>query len=260
MNKDGTWVLLRGLAREHGHWGPFIEQFRAAFPHDEVLTIDLPGAGEFVHESSPRSIAEIFNFVRAKAVERARSQSPFKLVAISLGGMVAMEWMKQKPGDLQSVVLINTSSNALSPFYKRLRWQVWRNFAAILATQTVRDREKQLIDLLLNSEEARAQALPLWVKLGNERPTSYLNFSNQLLAAARFGGLKRRVDVPVLLLNSLGDRLVDPSCSSALHEKWGWPIERHPWGGHDLPWDDPQWVIARIDTWNKSHLGLNPVK
>jgi hypothetical protein len=37
-----------------------------------------------------------------------------------------------------------------------------------------------------------------------------------------------------------------------LHEKWGWPIERHPWAGHDLPWDDPQWVISQIDTWNKN--------
>lgn len=256
MAEKTTWVLLRGLARESGHWGPFNEVFRKAFPDDEIISVDLPGSGEFFAEKSPANMTGIFNFVRAQVVSRARSQSSFKLVAISLGGMVAMEWMNQKPEDLSGCVLINTSDRTLSPAYKRLRWQVWRDLGKIIATQAVREREKQLTDLLLNNEEARAQALPLWVKIGLERPTSYLNFANQLLAASRFSGLKRKVNVPVLLLSSLGDRFVDPSCSTKLHEKWGWPIERHPWGGHDLPWDDPQWVISRIDTWNKD-IGTN---
>jgi pimeloyl-ACP methyl ester carboxylesterase len=252
MTEKSTWILLRGLARESGHWGPFNELFHQTFADDEILNIDLPGSGEFVNVKASTSMSGILNFVRAQAMQRTRSHSSFKLVAISLGGMVAMEWMNQKPGDLAGCVLINTSDRSLSPAYKRLRWQVWRDLGKIIATQTVREREKQLTDLLLNNEEARAQALPLWAKIGLERPTSYLNFANQLLAASRFGGLKQAVDVPVLLLNGLGDRFVDPSCSTKLHEKWGWPIERHPWGGHDLPWDDPQWVISRIDTWNKN--------
>lgn len=249
--KTTAWVLLRGLAREHGHWGPFIEQFKHAFPNDDVLPIDLPGSGEFLNERSPKSMGEIFTFVRAKAIERARSQSQFKLVTISLGGMVAMEWMNQRPEDLAGCVLINTSAKPLSPLYHRLRWQVWTRFAKVLATQSAKERERQVIEILMNSEEAREKALPLWIKLAIERPTSYLNFTNQIFAAALFDGLKNPVSLPVLLLNGLGDRLVDPSCSTALHEKWGWPIERHSWAGHDLPWDDADWTLQKIVSWNK---------
>lgn len=250
-NKTTCWILLRGLAREQGHWGHFVDQFKNTFPKDDVLPVDLPGTGEFLHERSPKSIGEIFTFVRAKAIERARSQSQFKIVALSLGGMVAMEWMNQRPEDLAGVVLINTSSKPLSPAYHRLRWQVWSKFAKVLATQSAKERERQIIEVIMNSEEARAKALPQWAKLAIERPISYLNFSSQLLAAALFEGLVRPVDVPVLILNGLGDRMVDPSCSTVLHEKWGWPIERHPWAGHDLPWDDPEWTLGKISAWNK---------
>lgn len=248
--KSTAWILLRGLGREHGHWGPFCDRFRQSFPKDDVLPIDLPGTGEFINERSPRSIDEILTFVRAKAIERARSQSQFKLVAISLGGMVALEWMNQRPEDLAGCVLINTSAKPLSPIHHRLRWQIWPRFAKILATQSAKERERLVIELTMNNEKARAEALPLWTKLAIERPISYINFAHQLIAAAAYGGLKNEASVPVLLLSGLGDRLVDPLCSTVLHEKWGWPIERHSWAGHDLPWDDPDWVLAKILAWN----------
>ena len=248
--KSTAWILLRGLGREHGHWGPFVDRFRQTFKGDEVLPIDLPGSGEFLSERSPANISDIFAFVRAKSIERARSQSQFKIVAISLGGMVAMEWMKQRPEDLAGCVLINTSAKNFSPAYSRLRWQIWPKFARALTSQSAKERERQIIELIINSDEARATALPQWIKLAIDRPTSYLSFANQLLAAARFEGLNQETGVKVLLLNGLGDRFVDPSCSTVLHEKWGWPIERHPWGGHDLPWDDPQWILDKIATWD----------
>ncbi len=247
-----AWILVRGLARETGHWGPFVELFKHSFSGDDVIALDLPGFGEFANTRSPLSITEMFNFIRAQAVSRAKSQAPFKIVAMSLGGMVAMEWMKNKPEDLGGVVLINTSAKGFSPAYRRLRWQIWPSFVKAISTQSLRDREKQLIDLLINDPEAREKALPIWLKIANEQRGSYLNFTNQLMAAARFSGLKQKPNVPVLLLNGLGDRFVDPSCSTVLHEKWGWPLERHSWGGHDLPWDDPAWVIEKVQTWNSS--------
>ncbi len=250
--KTTAWILLRGLAREHGHWGNFLDLFKQAFPKDDVLPIDLPGSGEFLDERSPKSMGEIFTFVRAKAIERARSQSQFKLLTVSLGGMVAMEWMNQRPEDLSGAVLINTSAKSLSPLYHRMRWQVWSKFGKMLATQSAKERERQIIEIIMNSEEARAKALPPWIKLAIERPISYLNFTNQLLAAAFFDGLQKPVNLPVLLLNGLGDRLVDPSCSTVLHDKWGWPIERHAWAGHDLPWDDAAWTVQKIVAWNSS--------
>jgi len=245
-----TWIFLRGLTREKGHWGNFIERFKSAHPKDEVLAIDLPGSGDHLTQPSPTSINGIFNCVRAEAISKARAQSQFKLVALSLGGMVAMEWMKVKSDDLAGVVLINTSSRTLSPVYNRMRWQIWGDVVRLISVQTARERERGIIDIIMNSPEARETALPQWTKVAVDRPMSYKNFFNQLLAASRFEGLVIDPKLPTLILNSLGDRLVDPSCSTQLHEKFNWAIHRHPWAGHDLTWDDPQWVLDRIGEWN----------
>lgn len=247
-----TWILLRGLAREKGHWGPFSANFQSRFPGDEVLCIDLPGFGEFQKAASPRSIHEIFKFVRAQAIEKTKRQNQFRLVAISLGGMVAMEWMREDAKSLAGAVLINTSSRAQSPFYNRLRWQVWPKFLKAISRTVIRDREKLLIDLLMNNESAKEAALSLWLRVATEHPASYLNFANQLAAAASFKGLTQKPDVPVLILNGLGDRFVEPSCSEALQKTLDCPMERHPWGGHELSWDDPEWILSKIQTWNDS--------
>jgi pimeloyl-ACP methyl ester carboxylesterase len=252
MTENNTWILLRGLGREKGHWGPILDSFPATFAGDQVLFLDLPGTGEFRDLKGPATVDGIFKFVRAKAIERTRSQNRFRLVAVSLGAMVAMEWMRQKPEDLSGAVLINTSLKSLSPIYHRMRWQVWREFLRLAALQNMREREKGLVELLINSEEGQARALTLWTKLAVEHPVPFRVSLNQLWAASRFEGPTEPTTVPVLLLSSLGDRLVDPSCSTALHEKWGWPIERHSWAGHDLSWDDPDWFLQKIKSWSVS--------
>lgn len=249
-NKSRTWILLRGLGREKGHWGAFLDRFGEAFRGDEVLAIDLPGAGEFRDQVSPRTMNEMFEFVRGQAIERARTQSQFRLVALSLGGMLALEWMRQRPEDLDGCVLINTSVKELSPLTQRLRWQAWPRLITMVTQQSLRDREKALVQILINSEEAREKALPLWTKLSMDHPISSKTLLNQLLAASRFMSPRLAGETPVLVLSGLGDRLVDPSCSAALAEKFGWPLERHSWGGHDLTWDDPEWVLEKIKTWS----------
>ena len=250
--KPRTWILLRGLGREQGHWGPFSDIFASNFPDDEVLMIDLPGAGEFRDLTSPRDMNGIFQFVRAQAIERTKAQAQFCLVSISLGAMVALEWLKQRPDDLSGCVLINSSSKAVSPIFHRLRWQVWRKFLSLITITSPREREKAIIELVINSEAARERALPLWYRLAVERPIRYINFTNQLLAASRFKTLPAHPDVPMLILCGLGDRFVDPSCSILMHEKMKWPVEKHPWGGHDLTWDDPQWVTQKIRSWSEA--------
>lgn len=238
------WVFLRGLARERRHWGDFVDVFQARFPGTEIHAIDLPGIGEFRNIESPTSMTGITEFVRTEA----RKQMPdgkFAVLALSLGGMVAMEWMNTFADDLESVVLINSSAKD-SRFYHRLRYQVWSDFVAVLTTTNLREREKKLIDIIINSEEGKAKAFPLWAKIAVEQPVKFSTFAKQLLAASRFSGIKNNSRVPVLVLNSLGDRLVDPGCSEALHQKFQWRLERHPWAGHDLTWDDAAWVTDYI--------------
>jgi pimeloyl-ACP methyl ester carboxylesterase len=74
---------------------------------------------------------------------------------------------------------------------------------------------------------------------------SRANALRQLAAAARYAarGVPR---CPVLVLSSRGDQLVNPVCSTRLARAWGAPHVEHPWAGHDLPHDDPQWLVDAL--------------
>ena len=52
-----TWVLLRGLTREAGHWGDFAQRLADRLaPTDEVVALDLPGNGTRNAGNSPASV------------------------------------------------------------------------------------------------------------------------------------------------------------------------------------------------------------
>ena len=63
MNNTGqNWLLLRGLARESGHWGDFFSKLQRECPHATINTLDLPGTGRFNNLPSPNTIEEIVKF------------------------------------------------------------------------------------------------------------------------------------------------------------------------------------------------------
>ena len=47
-----SWILLRGLTREARHWGAFTSLL-AQRSGEDVVTLDLPGSGEFAALPSP---------------------------------------------------------------------------------------------------------------------------------------------------------------------------------------------------------------
>jgi pimeloyl-ACP methyl ester carboxylesterase len=55
--------------------------------------------------------------------------------------------------------------------------------------------------------------------------------------------------VPLLVLSSSGDQLVDPRCSQQLAQAWQAEHRIHPNAGHDLPLDDGEWVAQRVAAW-----------
>ena len=88
-----------------------------------------------------------------------------------------------------------------------------------------------------------------WVSVRAQRPVRPLNALRQLLAAARYRAPAQAPDVPMLLLASTNDRLVDSRCSQALARAWHCPLAMHPDAGHDLPLDDADWVASQIRHW-----------
>ena len=245
MAEQRVWILLRGLARQAEHWGPFKNQFQARFPADRVLTPDLPGIGSAKNETAPITMRETMLALRSRVL--SEHEGPFSVFAVSLGAMVAMAWLDQFPREIESAFLLNSSSD-LSPFYKRLRWEVWAEFLSVLRFQNPRAAERRILELVSQNEQNRLSFLPLWERIHRSQVPPPSLPLRQLLAARNF-----KVPAPsqafrkACFLVSLGDRLVEPDCSRALAQHFGCQLIEHPWGGHDLPIDDPDWLLQVIE-------------
>ena len=96
------FVLLRGLSRQAVHWHRFPEILSARFPGSSCEAIDLPGVGQAAQRASPWSLAGIATDVRSRCVPPSDGR-PVHLIAISLGAMVAMEWLREHhPDDFEA--------------------------------------------------------------------------------------------------------------------------------------------------------------
>ena len=241
-----TWVLLRGLTRSSGHWMAFPRQFLGEFPDARVLTLDLPGNGALHLERSPTRVLEMVQSCRAQLAQRAVAP-PYHLLAMSLGGMVAVAWSREHAHEVAAQVLINTSMRPFSSFYQRL---LPRNYPALLrlalGDASALDWERAL--LRMTSNLAGPQVLATWLALREKNPVSRANALRQLLAAARFCAAPS-ASVPTLVLASAHDRLVASACSRALARRWACELRLHPEAGHDLALDDGPWVARQVRQW-----------
>ena len=236
------WVLLRGLGREARHWGDFPDRLKLA-TNNLVTAIDLPGVGEFVKYPPPATIKEIAAFVQFRLPENR----PIILVAVSLGAMVAQQLILQNAEFYQKAFLINTSAKNAGSTLERMRWMGLVGLTQAILKLKPRQREAQILATVANSGALRNKMLPLWTTLAEERKVPPRAVIHQLLAASQFKAPDLRpFKEKIVLIQSLGDRLVDPACSNALQRMWGCELLSHPWAGHDLAIDDPDWLIERL--------------
>jgi pimeloyl-ACP methyl ester carboxylesterase len=242
-----TWVLLRGLMREHGHWGDFPARLAAATGARHVLTPDLPGNGLLHTQTSPTRIADMVDACRAQVrVAIGPDAGPVHVLSISMGGMLATAWAHQHPQELASLCLMASSMRPFSPLWQRLRPVHWLRILGLLA-RGASDQEWELAILQMTTHSPQAAlALPHWLDISRRRPVCKTNALRQLLAAARFRAPLQAPAVPTLILCGAQDALVDPRCSQAIARAWGCAWHMHPDAGHDLPLDAPQWVIDTL--------------
>lgn len=243
------WILLRGLTRESAHWGEFADRFQQALPGDKMLALDLPGNGQLHQAQSPLSVHDMVQACRQSLAVRGIAP-PYHLLAMSLGAMVAAEWARIAPGEVAGCVLINTSMRPFSPFYHRLRWP---NLAPLLQLalqwHSADAAERIVLRITSNRAPERSAVIAQWAAVRRQRPVSAANALRQLLAAARYRASVAAPAAPTLLLGSQQDQLVSSRCSQAIAKAWGRPLHMHPSAGHDLPLDDPQWVIDEVLLW-----------
>jgi pimeloyl-ACP methyl ester carboxylesterase len=237
-----NWLLLRGWTRESRHWGAFPAHLGAALPGARIVAADLPGTGARNAEASPARVAEITD-----AVRREHGPGPWRLLGLSLGAMVCADWASRHPGEVQACVLVNTSLRPFSPFWQRLRPAAWAGVLGLWFQPDALRREAGV--LALTSATAGAEVARAWADFATERPVSRRNALRQILAAARYRAPEQAPGVPLLVLASAADRLVDPACSKELSRRWRTPLALHPSAGHDLPLDDPAWIAAQMRGW-----------
>jgi len=241
-----TWVLLRGLTRERGHWGDFPDRLRAAFPGSRVLTPDLPGNGHLNRQASPPCVEAMADAVRA-TLKAEGIAPPYAVLAMSLGAMVTVAWASRHPEELARMVLINTSLRPFSPFWHRLRPQRYASLLRLaLLPASPRAREAAILRATTRCVAHPSPVLDHWEALRAAHPCSMRNALRQLFAAARFRAPRQAPAVPTLLLCGRGDALVNSRCSDAIAKAWHSPLAAHPEAGHDLPLDDADWVIAQL--------------
>lgn len=253
-----TWIFLRGLTRESGHWGGFIEQFQRALPESQVMTLDLPGNGALHQERSPARVADMVAHCRMQLLARG-IQAPYHLLAMSLGAMVATAWAQGHPGEIAANVLINTSMRPFNPWYQRLRpanYGRLLRLAGLAAPPEVWERSILRMTSQLQSEAV----LKHWLSLRRQHPVSRANAWRQLLAALRFCALTDAMQTPTLLLASEQDQLVNVQCSRTLARHWGCSLQLHPRAGHDLPLDDAVWVADQVRRWLSQQCHESAIK
>lgn len=236
------WVLLRGLMRESRHWGDFAAQLQNSFPEDQIICLDWPGNGVLHQHRSLSSITEMVRFLQHTLIEQS-FPAPYHVVAVSLGAMVAVEWARLAPKDIAHATLINTSLKPINPFYQRLRPS---NYATLLAMLFSSPSGQERKILQLTSNRPHTATLKQWIEYQQQCPIARSNILRQLWAAATYCADATPPLVPLQLLSSQNDRLVDNQCSHTLAQLWHIPHAIHPSAGHDLPLDDPAWVIKHL--------------
>ncbi|HPW84727.1 MAG TPA: alpha/beta hydrolase [Rhodoferax sp.] len=245
-----NWIFLRGLVRDSRHWGAFVAEFEQTIPEARVVMLDVPGNGVLNALTSPTTVRGMVENCRAQLQARGVA-GPYRILAVSMGAMLAAEWSHAYPDDVQAQVLINTSMRPFSAFYQRLRPANYGTLFRLLWGRTsAHDWERAILRMTTN--QPHEHILPAWQHFREQHPVTTANALRQLLAAARYQASRAKPKAPTLVLASEKDQLVSVSCSRALAACWGVPLAVHPTAGHDLTLDDGHWVAQQVSDWSLS--------
>ena len=251
---DVTWVLIRGLARETGHFGDFVELLAEKIPRAQILPLDLPGTGSRLHEKSPQKMGEIVQRVRDEANAKKKNGAPLFLFGMSLGGMVVMEWAKNHPGELAGIVVGCSSARDLSTRFQRFSP---RGLLAVgmnrFLTRDPVEREARMVRLLSHERGHYERTVKLWGDIAVRRPIPTRTVRSQVFAAMRWRA-PAHLETPVLFLVGSKDRLVDPRCTHALAARFGTKAVVHERAGHDLTADQGDWCASEMVSFQKNVL------
>lgn len=243
MPQSNNWIVLRGLARGVGHWGSFVDRMKQRFPKDRLELIDLPGNGARNNELSPLKIFEYVDDLRSHS-QFIKNREPVKILAVSLGAMITVEWMHRYPNEITKAYLVCTSSSNYSSFYKRFLPLNYFMAAQMLSKKGI-EKEKIILKMVTNNLYRREAELKALSDYSEKYPLRIQNIIRQLYAASRYN-FPKKAPGDIKLIGSYGDRLVSAQCTLEIAERWNLKPVMHPWAGHDVAIDDPDWLLEQL--------------
>ncbi len=241
-----NWLLLRGLAREGRHWHTFPDKIKNLKGCENVFTIDYLGVGSKNEKKSPLKISQYVDDLRSEWLKmKEEHPGEWGVIAISMGGMMALDWTDRFEDDFTKTVLINTSTRDVAPVYRRLSFEAIGTFSKAIFNTNTRDREKNVLGLTVKMGEIDDELLDLYTDLFEDRPINRLNFLRQVFAASHYK-LPKKVKTDTLVLAGKKDKLAHYQCSIEIAKRLNATLELHEQAGHDLPIDDPDWILKMI--------------
>jgi pimeloyl-ACP methyl ester carboxylesterase len=247
-----NWFILRGLVREQRHWGKFQSVFQSKLikehPDGKVFCLDAPGFGTELNRDSPLTIKGIVHDLRERwLVEKNKDpNSNWGILAVSLGGMISMQWTHDYPDDFKRLVVVNSSVSGLSPIHKRFKPKNIPRLIQLMISRDLNHREKNILQMTTNlTGDELAKKIKSNVEIAITSNPARLNAVRQLIAATRFKAVKK-IKVPMLVISGLGDQLVHPDCSEQIANHFRAKLVQHETANHDLPTDEPDWVADQV--------------
>ncbi len=238
------WIFLRGLTRGNVHWGDFPKLFQKQNPDIEFELLEIPGNGSSSNGLTPLDPQILINQIRLKSKILQKSQM-VNICGISFGGMIAIKWAELYPNEVKTVVAINSSFSQFSNFYDRLNPVNYLNFLRATITVNLKLREKLILDMTSNNHARTHSFIEEFAAFSVSHPFRFLNLIRQLILAKNI-----KVNLPLLtpvkIVCSKKDRLVKVNCSISLGKYFCTDLIVHPNAGHDIPLDDPEWLVHQI--------------
>ncbi|MEM1325803.1 MAG: alpha/beta hydrolase [Bacteroidota bacterium] len=256
------FFLLRGLSREHRHWGEdFISALKKQFPDAKYTFMDLPGAGDHHDQKSYLSVKKMANFLHEQHGDSlAAHKGNNILLATSLGGIVALEWIDSYPDDFGGIIMVSSSFKGICKGKERAQPKAKREMMSILLTGDMPKREQKLLNINSNHRADDEALLQQWIQIQEERPISRWTMVKQGIGGMLYRPKKKKVTIPVLILGSLEDRLVAPSCICKVGDWYKGEYAFHPDSGHGMPIDAPEWMMNVSADWWERQLAAHKKK
>lgn len=241
-----TVVLLRGLGRWSEHWLGF-ENFLAT-KGIRVIAIDNRGFGRSssIKINCHQNIDEFADDVALIIAKEAPAGA--HIIGVSLGGMIALSVAAMKPQLVASLMLVNSSVAAAK--LSRISRRGLVAIGSILVGS--KHGYERLAKILLGPEttsDKTSKMAGAWAAIDAVSKPAVTNVWAQLMAARKFAGISEMAAVgcPVTVVKSENDLFVNPANSEFIHKHVkGSVILNHATAGHELVYDDPEWLASAI--------------